>query len=354
MIERVPPTTSGDWKEMREKLRRIIQAEVAKSNPTDDARRPLELIVETSVRYAEADGEARITVVDDTGRPRVSQTDGKAVPFTLQDLIEELRRDHPILFRSQDGPPSEETGEPPDDGQTSRDWLDVGSHGFGVERTRPALLARLTRLGRRRKGLTEGRDGTGGIASGAAESSGQSIRSRETTDPGRRKRWARPGAAIGTAALATGLVLGTVTLVRDNPTPENHEGPTATGAVPALQNGDPMRLGASPPIQRTLRGVPEVIDTATLSLEGEVIRLFGVEWAPGAGKPDDLTRYIQGREVVCEPAGPNDTYRCQVAGQDLSRVVLFNGGGKATPEATADLKAVAERAREAGVGVWNQ
>jgi endonuclease YncB( thermonuclease family) len=105
---------------------------------------------------------------------------------------------------------------------------------------------------------------------------------------------------------------------------------------------------------RTLRGVPDVIDTATLSLEGEVVRLFGVEWAPGGGKPEDLTRYLQGRETVCEPAGGNDTYRCMVGGQDLSRVVLFNGGGKPTAEATPELKAAADKARETKIGVWNQ
>jgi len=103
-----------------------------------------------------------------------------------------------------------------------------------------------------------------------------------------------------------------------------------------------------------LRGVPDVIDTATLSLNGEVVRLFGVEWAPGAGKPEDLTQYLNGREVACEPAGSNDVYRCQVGGQDLSRVVLFNGGGRPTGDATPELKAAADKARAAKLGVWGQ
>jgi endonuclease YncB( thermonuclease family) len=101
--------------------------------------------------------------------------------------------------------------------------------------------------------------------------------------------------------------------------------------------------------------VPDVIDTATLSLQGEVVRLFGVEWAPGAGKPDDLTQYLSGREVVCEPAGQSDAYRCQVAGgADLSKVVLFNGGGKATADASPDLKDAADKARDAQLGVWSK
>jgi endonuclease YncB( thermonuclease family) len=100
--------------------------------------------------------------------------------------------------------------------------------------------------------------------------------------------------------------------------------------------------------------VPDVIDTATLSLNGEVVRLFGVEWAPGAGKPEDLTQYLNGREVACDPAGSNDVYRCQVGGQDLSRVVLFNGGGRPTSDATPELKAAADKAREAKLGVWSK
>jgi hypothetical protein len=100
--------------------------------------------------------------------------------------------------------------------------------------------------------------------------------------------------------------------------------------------------------------VPDVLDTSTLSLQGEVVRLFGVEWAPGAGKPDDLIAYLRGREVVCEPAGSTDAYRCMVGDQDLSKVVLFNGGGRATPDASPDLKAAADKARSAQLGVWSK
>ena len=100
--------------------------------------------------------------------------------------------------------------------------------------------------------------------------------------------------------------------------------------------------------------MPDVIDTATLSLNGEVVRLFGVEWAPGAGKPEDLTQYLNGREVACDQVGSNDVYRCQVGGQDLSRVVLFNGGGRPTDDATPELKAAADKAREAKLGVWSK
>jgi endonuclease YncB( thermonuclease family) len=120
--------------------------------------------------------------------------------------------------------------------------------------------------------------------------------------------------------------------------------PEATGAV---QGQDP-----SPPAGGPLRGVAEVLDTATLSVQGKVIRLFGVEWAKGAGDPDDLAGYLKGREVVCRPEGATDKHRCEVQGQDLSKVVLFNGGGRATPEAPPDLKAAEEHARSQQIGVW--
>ena len=58
------------------------------------------------------------------------------------------------------------------------------------------------------------------------------------------------------------------------------------------------------------------------------------------------------REVVCEPAGNGNDYRCRVDDQDLSRVVLFNGGGRATANASAELRALEQQARSARVGIW--
>jgi hypothetical protein len=100
--------------------------------------------------------------------------------------------------------------------------------------------------------------------------------------------------------------------------------------------------------------VPDVIDTSTLWLDGKIVRLFGVEWVRGAGEPDELNRYLRGREVTCEPASRPDKYRCRVDGQDLSRVVLYNGGGKSTAEATPDLKSAEDHARQAKMGLWSR
>jgi endonuclease YncB( thermonuclease family) len=102
-----------------------------------------------------------------------------------------------------------------------------------------------------------------------------------------------------------------------------------------------------------LAGVPEVIDTATLRIEGKVVHLFGVEWARGA-QGDDLNRYIRGRAVRCTPSGTADAHRCEVDGKDLSEVVLYNGGGRATPDAPSDLIAAENHAKTEKLGVWKK
>ncbi|HKA99835.1 MAG TPA: PBP1A family penicillin-binding protein, partial [Methyloceanibacter sp.] len=92
-----------------------------------------------------------------------------------------------------------------------------------------------------------------------------------------------------------------------------------------------------------IRGVPVVQSTGVLEIEGRVVRLFGVEGTRGRAARD-FKRYLGGREVACEPAGSSD-YRCRVDDQDLSRVVLFNGGGRATANATPELRALEQQAR---------
>jgi endonuclease YncB( thermonuclease family) len=100
-----------------------------------------------------------------------------------------------------------------------------------------------------------------------------------------------------------------------------------------------------------LSGPVEVIDTATLRVAGKLVRLFGVEWVRG-GQADELTRYLAGRTVTCQPVAGSEARLCDVDGRDLSEVVLFNGGGRASAEATPDLVAAEDRARTERLGVW--
>ncbi len=114
------------------------------------------------------------------------------------------------------------------------------------------------------------------------------------------------------------------------------------------------RLGAEaklgPSNVAVVRGAADVVDTATLSIQGRVVRLYGVEGATQMSS--DFKQYLGEREVVCEQAGSRDAYRCHVDDQDLSRVVLFNGGGRAAADAAAELKAAEQHARAAGLGIW--
>jgi len=101
-----------------------------------------------------------------------------------------------------------------------------------------------------------------------------------------------------------------------------------------------------------IRGVPIVQTTGMLEIAGRVVRLFGVEGT--RGRPArEFTRYLGSREVACEPAGSGSEYRCRVDDQDLSRVVLFNGGGRAAANATADLRALEQQARSSRIGIWS-
>src|SRR5262249_16967348 len=100
-----------------------------------------------------------------------------------------------------------------------------------------------------------------------------------------------------------------------------------------------------------IRGVPVVQSTGVLEIDGRVVRLFGVEGTRGRAARD-FKRYLGGREVACEPAGSSD-YRCRVDDQDLSRVVLFNGGGRATANATPELPALEQQARATREGIWS-
>lgn len=128
-------------------------------------------------------------------------------------------------------------------------------------------------------------------------------------------------------------------------------GGPAPGRVPTGAAQAPGAGGAN--ASGPLKGVPEVVDTSTLRLNGKIVHLFGVEWARGA-QAEDLTRYLAGREVVCTPSPRVDQQRCQVDGHDLSEVVLFNGGGRATSDATPELKAAEAHARTASLGVWQK
>jgi penicillin-binding protein 1A len=112
-------------------------------------------------------------------------------------------------------------------------------------------------------------------------------------------------------------------------------------------------VGASASNAAVIRGAAVVQNSATLAIQGRVVRLYGVEGTRGRAARE-LRRYLGRREVVCEPVGGGNEHRCRVDDQDLSRVVLYNGGGRATASAPPELRALDQQARSARVGVWGR
>jgi membrane peptidoglycan carboxypeptidase len=143
--------------------------------------------------------------------------------------------------------------------------------------------------------------------------------------------------------------------------------PIVSKASPQLARRNPDVLnpvetpGAStPPVSTPVvagsdagaRGAAEVLDTATLWVRGRKIQLEGILGDEDRRMVRPLARFLRRREVICAPSAAPERYRCTVEGQDLSEVILSNGGGRATADAPAELLAAEEEARSARLGIW--
>jgi 1A family penicillin-binding protein len=117
---------------------------------------------------------------------------------------------------------------------------------------------------------------------------------------------------------------------------------------PAPTAGLPVAAGTD----AGARGSADVVDMATLAIRGRKIQLEGILGDDDRRTVRSLARFLRRREVICEPSGAPDRYRCNVDGQNLSEVILSNGGARAAPDASADLLAAEDEARSARVGIW--
>ena len=342
----------------RERIRQRLQAEVDAQGALPESRRAAALIGESSIRFT-GDGDSDYVVVGPGGQPRHSLEDGSA-PFSLRDLAAELRRNYPALFNpdaaaAAAAPSTEPIEAPPQ----PRDWLLLGPG----EASRPLEPAASAEADNARIETD---------ANAAAPSPpvlAAASRETETADRGDVRTplaetvpdilptiGFRPSYAIyGGVTFVLGVLLALMLWsLWSEPSPDTASGQRASaGATPGpiATPGPSGGNAAKPP--GAISGVPEIVDTSTLRIDGRVVRLFGVEWERGA-QADDLTRYIAGREVVCTPAVRSDRHRCQIEGRDLSEVVLYNGGGRATSEATPELKTAEAKARDAGFGIWQK
>jgi 1A family penicillin-binding protein len=100
------------------------------------------------------------------------------------------------------------------------------------------------------------------------------------------------------------------------------------------------------------RGTADVVDTATLAIRGKLFKLEGVVADDDRRALRALSRFLRRREVVCVSAASADRARCTVEGQNLSEIILSNGGARATPDAPAELLAAEDEARSARLGIW--
>lgn len=385
-------------KTAREQVQEEIRAEIAKQDPIEGARTALEILAETSVQFIEDGGPIRYRIVGPDGEPRTTLNNGKAVDLTIRDIVAELREKHPTLFRSrpegsdlsQDGVGQEAAGStdttadmPPAPARPpERDWLHVGS-GLSPSRDRAAAW-QAGALQTAQQHLSQALEGLAPrvrSVSGAVASRVSAVRGA-LSDRTWRQGWRanlpqlRPiyaYAAVGLAVLLAGASFflrpvphrvaeaqNRSARIPDRPVESPTQAvvvrkapePAATGTVP----GDVPKAAAPPPSSRPegpISGIPEVIDTATLRLNGKVVHLFGVEWARG-GQVEELTSYLRGREVACLPAATAERYQCQVQGRDLSEVVLYNGGGRAAAGASPELIAAENHAKSERVGVWRK
>jgi endonuclease YncB( thermonuclease family) len=391
----------------RAALRARIAEAVAQAGAYPVAERTLALLAEAAlVPGPESPG---YRVVDRAGVPRrITGADGTAVPMDLPALLAELRDQHPALFR----PIPEPAPEPEPEPVPTEDFRTATARFVGAQSvlarslvarsaTRGRALAtsvsdRLATLRRSRAegstaepsapglateapepsraGLVAGRvrDGAqrvGGYARGrladSASRFGEVARDRNVLRDALSRRALPIG--LGAAALVALIaVLGGRTPPETAPAetgsppspqsqPQSQPSASATAAPPpSAPDMSPAAPEEAPPKQAAaneISGPVEVIDTATLRVSGKLVRLFGVEWVRG-GQADELTRYLAGRTVTCQPVAGSEARLCSVEGRDLSEVVLFNGGGRASPEATPDLVAAEDHARAERLGVW--
>lgn len=116
--------------------------------------------------------------------------------------------------------------------------------------------------------------------------------------------------------------------------------PTPASQLPSDSRPDPARM----------REPVVVLDTATLRIGHDLVRLAGVEGFTGQ-PADQMARYLAGRNVICE-APDLSGHRCRVGDRDLAEIVLSNGGGRAAATAPPLLRQAENDARSARLGIW--
>jgi hypothetical protein len=132
---------------------------------------------------------------------------------------------------------------------------------------------------------------------------------------------------------------------------------TEDGQAAYLQTADlgPYDPNAQPrpDYPPTVEGVTQVIDTGTLTVNGQQVALAGIK-GEGGEYSADLQKLIssQGGQVSCELV--TDTgYLCRLRdGVDIARAGLYNGGAQLADDAPDDYRAQSAAAQQAHRGIW--
>lgn len=305
-------------------LRELIGRELDRRRPRAVARDSLVLIAETALRT-----DPRLDPDHVTGEA--------GLQAAVREAVEEVRGRHPTLF--EDGASAAARPSPPPviEGQALEGRASPGparAAGPADDRHAAPLPPRGPELEARRSRIRPSHLLYGGVTAALLLAAGFVLAPSPSGDAaGARSVGRMPEER---AAQAPAPAARREAALRD---------PETTGSIGRNEEV------VFPEQREALKGVADVVDTATLKVNGKVIRLFGVEWAKGA-RGEELARYLKRREVECEPTAAASQYRCTVDRYDLSEVVLYNGGGRATADASPDLKAAESHARENRFGVW--
>lgn len=108
---------------------------------------------------------------------------------------------------------------------------------------------------------------------------------------------------------------------------------------------------APTPAAGEVRGVPDVVDTGTLTIRGRRVHLLGVVGEGGA-LARQLARYLRRREVIC--SGDPSSARCRLDGDDLAALIVTAGGARASEDAPPDLVEAEDQARAERAGLWQR
>ena len=330
----------------------IIRKELAKHEPFPVPKDAIVIIANSHVISISSDASGETVKVRTTVKGTLDE-------LSVEAFVAELKKRHPTLFRLPCGDEATEHAI-----QTrARDWLrlqparrrvSIGSAQFQLAEIGSAIRSRS------RNFAMSALRNAGLVANGAA------IRMRYASHSFRRlfANWRLTSsggrAAYRVLAASAVLIAASCLFIWQPPTgPEDQAlaeaapDPEVTSTIAPAPPRNILQEANSSPSSNAIAGIADVIDTATLRINGKIVRLFGVEWARG-GQAADLTRYLQKREVACAPVASTELFRCKVAGKDLSEVVLYNGGGKATSAATGELLEAEKRAKSEGIGVWRK